>query len=154
RTSQSDLMSAFGGKADMARCNAKRPLITQADINLICKGHRDGRTKCTKINHTPSNLPTASLATSHRSSIFIINFHRFIVAFHAMRGRAFPRKYGLLRTLLVGAVVTTFIGCSCPVSRGGGEASTPKGCISRPEAATPIELKRAPFRPVPKITTV
>lgn len=57
RTSQSDLMmlSAFVGKADMARCNAKHPPMTQADINLICKGHRDGRAKRTKINHTPSN---------------------------------------------------------------------------------------------------
>ena len=71
-----------------------------------------------------------------------------------MRGRDFARKYELMRTLLIGALCATLIGCSCPVSQRGVETCTLQGCISRTAATTPIELKRAPFRPVPKITTV
>ena len=60
-----------------------------------------------------------------------------------------------MRTLLIAALCATLIGCSCPVpQRGVVETCTSPGCISRTAPTTPIEPKRAPFRPAPKITTV
>jgi hypothetical protein len=62
----------------------------------------------------------------------------------------------LMRTLLIGALCATLIGCACPVPQSRVvETCTSKGCFSRIAATTPIELiEREPFRPAPKITTV
>ena len=90
------------------------------------------------------------------TSIFIIYFHRLIIAFQATRGTGFcPRGNELMRTLVIGALSATLIGCSCPVPQQGVvETCTSQSCFSRAAATTPIEPKRAPFRPEPKITTV
>ena len=60
-----------------------------------------------------------------------------------------------MRTLFIGALCATLIGCGCPVpQRGVVETCASQGCFSRTAATTPIEQKRPPFRPEPKITTV
>jgi hypothetical protein len=92
-----------------------------------------------------------ALLTPHCSSIFIIYFHRLIIAF---RNGFCLRENELMRTLFIGALCATLIGCSCPVpQRGVVETCASQGCFSRTAATTPIEQKRAPFRPEPKITT-
>src|SRR5262245_5275415 len=61
-----------------------------------------------------------------------------------------------MRTLLIGALCATLIGCACPVPQQRVvETCTSQGCFSRIAATTPIELtEREPFRPAPKITMV
>lgn len=57
-----------------------------------------------------------------------------------------------MRTLFIGALCTTLIGCSCPVpQRGVVETCASQGCFSRTAATPPIEPKRAPFRPEPVV---
>jgi hypothetical protein len=62
----------------------------------------------------------------------------------------------LMRTLLIGALCATLIGCACPVPQSRVvQTCTSQGCFSRIAATTPIELiEREPFRPASKITTV
>jgi hypothetical protein len=47
--------------------------------------------KCAKINHTRSNFRRRCCLSPHRSSIFIIYFHRLIIAFQETRERDFAR---------------------------------------------------------------
>lgn len=60
-----------------------------------------------------------------------------------------------MRTLLIGAVSTTLIGCSCLVPpQANLEGCISKSCFDRTAARAPIELKPAPFMPNPTTTTV
>jgi hypothetical protein len=60
-----------------------------------------------------------------------------------------------MRTLFIGALCATLIGCSCPVARQGVvETCASQGCFSRTAATAPIEQKLPPFRPEPKITRI
>ena len=56
-----------------------------------------------------------------------------------------------MRTLLVGALCATLIGCSSP-PRGMVERCPSQACFSRTAATTPIESKRTAFRPAPTKT--
>jgi hypothetical protein len=55
-----------------------------------------------------------------------------------------------MRPFLIGAACAALIGCSCPLPpRGVVQTCTSQGCYLRTVATTPIEPKRAPFRPEP-----
>lgn len=55
-----------------------------------------------------------------------------------------------MRPFLIGAACAALIGCSCPLPpRGVVQTCTSQGCFLRTAATTPIEPKRAPFRPEP-----
>src|SRR4029453_13983407 len=55
-----------------------------------------------------------------------------------------------MRPFLFGAACASLIGCSCPLPpRGVVQTCTSQGCYLRTVATTPIEPKRAPFRPEP-----
>ena len=57
-----------------------------------------------------------------------------------------------MRPFLIGALCVTLIGCSCPLPpRGVVQTCTSQGCFTRTAATTPIEPKRAPFRPEPAV---
>ena len=60
-----------------------------------------------------------------------------------------------MRLFFICALCAVLIGCSRPVPpRGMVQTCTSQGCFTRTAATTPIEPKRAPFRPGAKITTV
>jgi hypothetical protein len=57
-----------------------------------------------------------------------------------------------MKTLLIGTLSATLIGCSCPLPpQGVVQTCTSQGCFSSTAATTPIEPKRAPFRPEPVV---
>ena len=57
-----------------------------------------------------------------------------------------------MRPFLIGALCVTLSGCSCPLPpRGVVQTCTSQGCFTRTAATTPIEPKRAPFRPEPAV---
>ena len=57
-----------------------------------------------------------------------------------------------MRPFLIGAACAALIGCSCPLPpRGVVQTCTSEGCFLRTAATTPIEPKRAPFRPEPAV---
>jgi hypothetical protein len=56
----------------------------------------------------------------------------------------------LMRPFLIGPLCVALIGCSCPLPpQGAVQTCTSQGCFVRTAATTPIERKRAPFRPEP-----
>ena len=60
-----------------------------------------------------------------------------------------------MRTLLIGVLFATLIGCSCPIPpQAMLEGCTSKGCFYRTAASPPIELKPAPFKPNPATAKV
>ena len=57
-----------------------------------------------------------------------------------------------MRPFLIGALCVTLSGHSCPLPpRGVVQTCTSQGCFTRTAATTPIEPKRAPFRPEPAV---
>src|SRR4029453_1863879 len=60
----------------------------------------------------------------------------------------------LMRLFFVCALCLILVGCSHPPARGIVQTCTSQGCFTRTAATTPIEPKRAAFRPRVKITTV
>jgi hypothetical protein len=119
-------------------------------------GHQPGFVSAPKLTipRAISDAITAYLHTVRRFSLFI-----FIVSLSPSRQ---PREWDfahdgneLMRLFFICALCAILIGCSRPVPpRGMVQTCTLQGCVTRTAATTPIEPKRAPFRPGAKIRTV
>jgi hypothetical protein len=119
-------------------------------------GHQPGFVSAPKLTipRAISDAITAYLHTVRRFSLFI-----FIVSLapsQVTRERDFARAGNkLMRLFFIWALCAILIGCSRAVPpRGMVQTCTLQGCVTRTAATTPIEPKRAPFRPGAKIRTV
>jgi hypothetical protein len=119
-------------------------------------GHQPGFVSAPKLTipRAISDAITAYLHTVRRFSLFI-----FIVSLapsQVTRERDFARAGNkLMRLFFICALCAILIGCSRAVPpRGMVQTCTLQGCVTRTAATTPIEPKRAPFRPGAKIRTV
>jgi hypothetical protein len=123
---------------------------------LTQSGHQPGFVSAPKLTipRAISDAITAYLHTVRRFSLFI-----FIVSLapsQVTRERDFARAGNkLMRLFFIWALCAILIGCSRAVPpRGMVQTCTLQGCVTRTAATTPIEPKRAPFRPGAKIRTV
>ena len=65
-----------------------------------------------------------------------------------MRAELCPRAGNCMRTLLIGPLFATLIGCSCPVPpRAMLDGCTSYDCFERTAVSEPIQLKPAPAKP-------
>jgi hypothetical protein len=119
-------------------------------------GHQPGFVSAPKLTipRAISDAITAYLHTVRRFSLFI-----FIVSLapsQVTRERDFARAGNkLMRLFFIWALCAILIGCGRAVPpRGMVQTCTLQGCVTRTAATTPIEPKRAPFRPGAKIRTV
>jgi hypothetical protein len=119
-------------------------------------GHQPGFVSAPKLTIPRAifDATTAYLHTVRRFSLFI-----FIVSLapsQVTRERDFARAGNkLMRLFFIWALCAILIGCSRAVPpRGMVQTCTLQGCVTRTAATTPIEPKRAPFRPGAKIRTV